>query len=176
LGPVVHISFPNMWKTLWALITQPPHLVVAVRPDDTVAKVHVALYMPLCLQLFCKQADIGPNLFRLLFVHLLHAVIAVADVRGIPCKAAWRQPQLSIQDERSKHMITSGVLCFESKLSMYALQFDAARGRQMQKDIQHAQGISAHMSCTGSGVTHLCRGLTTAANRGSCANLQACTV
>jgi len=89
-----------MWKTPWALITKPPHLVVAVRLDDSVAKMHVVLNMPLCLQLFCKQTDIGPNLVMLLFVH---PVIAVANVRGIPCRSSWRQTQSSIQDELFKH-------------------------------------------------------------------------
>ena len=55
-----------------------------MRLDDTVAKVRVALRKPLCLQLLCKHADVGPILFRLVFVHFLHPVIAVADVRGIP--------------------------------------------------------------------------------------------
>ncbi len=90
---MVHSGLPNMWKTLWALITRPPDLAVAVWLDVDVAMVHVALYMPLFLQLFSKQAGVGPNLFRLLFVHLLHAVIAVADVRGIPCRSTCYQTQ-----------------------------------------------------------------------------------
>ena len=93
MSPMVHSGLPNMWKTLWALITPPPDLAVAVWFDVDVAMVHVALYMPLLLQLFSKQAGVGPNLFRLLLVHLLHAVIAVADVRGIPCRSTCCQIQ-----------------------------------------------------------------------------------
>ena len=102
----MHMGFPNMWKTLWALIARPPHLAVAVRPDNIVAKVYVALHMPLCLQLLCKHAGVGPNLFRLLLVHLLHTVVAVADVRGIPCRSTWRQTQLSMHDGLFKQLIT----------------------------------------------------------------------
>jgi len=84
-----------MWKTLWALITRPPDLAVAVWLDVDVAMVHVALYMPLCLQLFSKQAGVGPNLFRLLCVHLLDVVIAAADVRYVPCRSTCYQVQSS---------------------------------------------------------------------------------
>jgi len=95
VSSVVHTGFPNMWKTLWALITPPPDLAVAVCLDVDVAMVHIALYMPLFLQLFSKQAGVGPNLFMLLFVHLFDAVIAVADVRGIPCISTCYQTQSS---------------------------------------------------------------------------------
>jgi len=84
-----------MRKTLWALITRPPDLAVAVWLDIDVAMVHIALYMPLFPQLFSKQAGVGPNLFMLLFVHLLDVVIAVADVRGIPCRSTCYQTQSS---------------------------------------------------------------------------------
>ena len=136
MGQDVHMGFPHMWKTLWALITRPPDLATAVWLDVDVAMVHVALYMPLLLQLFSKQAGVGPNLFRLLLVHLLHAVIAVADVRGIPCKI----------NTLSKSVVHLGCV------------FEAFN----------------HFG-PGSWITHLCRGLTTAATRGSCAYLQACT-
>jgi len=81
-----------MWKTLWALITQPPHLALAVWLDVDVVMVHVAPYMPLFLQLFSKQAGVGP---MLLSVHLLDAVIAVANVRGIACRPTCHQTQSS---------------------------------------------------------------------------------
>ncbi len=63
LRPIVDSSLPDVRKAVWALITRPPHLVVAIRLDDYVAKVHVLLLMPLCLQLFCKHADGGSNFF-----------------------------------------------------------------------------------------------------------------
>ena len=63
MGPMFHSGLPNMWKTVWALITRPPDLAIAARLNVDVAKVHVALYMPLGLplglQLFGKQAGVG---------------------------------------------------------------------------------------------------------------------
>ena len=37
------MGFPNVWKTLWALITGPPGLAVAVWLDEDVTKVSVEL-------------------------------------------------------------------------------------------------------------------------------------
>ncbi len=64
MGPFVHTGFPNMWKTLWALITRPPDLAVAGRPDENVAKVHVKIFMPLFLQLVSEQAGVWPAIKR----------------------------------------------------------------------------------------------------------------
>ena len=73
---------------MWTLVTQPPDLAIAGRPDDNVAKVHVEPFMPLFLQLVSKQADVGPNLFSLLILPLMlaYAVIAAADARGYLCR------------------------------------------------------------------------------------------
>ena len=49
------------------------------------AKVHVELFMPLCLQLFSKQADFGPSLFMLLFLQQMLAYAIVA-ARGYLCR------------------------------------------------------------------------------------------
>ncbi len=43
-----------------SLVTRPPDLAMAARPDENVAKVHVEPVMPLFLQLVSKQAGIGP--------------------------------------------------------------------------------------------------------------------
>ena len=102
---MVHNDLPYMWNTVWALITPPPDLTIAVWLDVDVAMVHVALYMPLLLQLFSKQAGVGPNLFRLSLVHLLHAVIAVANVRGFRCRSTCCQTQSSTYDELLKHFL-----------------------------------------------------------------------
>ncbi len=77
-----------MRKAIWTLVTPPPDLATAARPDEKVAKVHVQLFMPLFLQLVSKQADVGPNLFTLLFLQLMlaYAVIASADARGYLCR------------------------------------------------------------------------------------------
>ncbi len=77
-----------MWKADWTLITPPPHLAIAARPDENVAKVHVQLFMPLFLQLFSKQAAVGPNLTMLLLLQLMlaYAVIAAAGARGYLCR------------------------------------------------------------------------------------------
>ena len=58
MAPFAHKSFPNMWKALWALITQPPDFAVAVRLDQNMAKVFVELLMPQSLQVFNKPADV----------------------------------------------------------------------------------------------------------------------
>jgi len=76
-----------MWKTLRALITGPPDLAAGIWLDDNVTKVLVELFMPLSLQLFCKQADVGPTSLKLLLLRLLPARIAVADVRGNLCRS-----------------------------------------------------------------------------------------
>ena len=49
-----------MWKAVRTLVTRPPDLAIAARPNDNVAKVHVELCMPLFLQLASKQAGVGP--------------------------------------------------------------------------------------------------------------------
>ena len=48
-----------MSKAVWTLVTRPPHLAIAARPDEDVAKVYVELFMPLFLQLVSKQTDVG---------------------------------------------------------------------------------------------------------------------
>ena len=60
---------------------------MAARPDENVAQVHVEPVMPLFLQLVSKQADVGPNLFTLLFLQplLAYSVTAAADARGCLC-------------------------------------------------------------------------------------------
>jgi len=58
LGPVVHMGFPDVWKTLWTLVTWPPGFAVAVRLDQNMAKVSIELLMPLSLQVFSKPADV----------------------------------------------------------------------------------------------------------------------
>ena len=39
-----------MWKAIWTLVTRPPDLTMAGRPDENVAKVHIQLFMPLFLR------------------------------------------------------------------------------------------------------------------------------
>ncbi len=98
-----------MRKAIWTLVTQPPDLAIAARPDENVAKVHVEPIMPLFLQLVSKQADLGPNLFTLPFVQLLLAcsVIAAADATGYLCRPKCTgQKSASIQDENLKHYST----------------------------------------------------------------------
>ena len=77
-----------MRKALWTLVTRPPDLAIAARPDENVAKEHVVPVMPLFLQLVSKQADVGPKLFTLLFLQLLlaHSVSAAADARVYLCR------------------------------------------------------------------------------------------
>jgi len=87
LAPAEYSGLPNVRKAIWALITCPPHLTTAVRPDDAAAKVYVALVVPLSLQLFCKQADVGPKAFRLFLLRLSLAGIAVANERGSLCRS-----------------------------------------------------------------------------------------
>jgi hypothetical protein len=61
---------------------------MAARPDENIAKEHVVPVMPLFLQLVSKQADVGPDLFTLLFLQLLlaYSVTAAADARGYLCR------------------------------------------------------------------------------------------
>ena len=68
-----------MWKTLWALITRPPHLAIAVGLDDNVTQVLVEVYMPLSLQLFCKQAGVRAPPILLLVLLLWFSLSAVID-------------------------------------------------------------------------------------------------
>ena len=77
-----------MRKALWTLVTRPPDLAIAARPDENVAKEHVVPVMPLFLQLVSKQADVGPKLFTLLFLQLLlaYSVSAAADARVYLCR------------------------------------------------------------------------------------------
>ena len=76
-----------MRKAIWTLVTQPTDLAIAVRPDENIAEGRVVPVMPLFLQLVSKQADVGPNLFTLLFLQLLlaYSVTAAADARGCLC-------------------------------------------------------------------------------------------
>ncbi len=88
-----------MRKAVWTLVTRPPDLAIAARPDENIAKVHVEFFMPLFLQVISKQADVGPNLFTLLFLQLMlvYAVIAAADARGYLCSHS--QKSTSIQEK-----------------------------------------------------------------------------
>jgi len=78
-------------KAIWTLITWPPHLATAARLDDNIAKVGVELFMPLSLQLFWKQADVGPKLDMLLALLLWFAISAATDATSMPCNTACTQ-------------------------------------------------------------------------------------
>ncbi len=84
IRPVLNSSLPDVWKAVRTLVTRPPDLAIAARPDDSVAKVHVELFMPLFLQLFSKQAGIGP-LVKLLALLLWHTDTATV---GMACRSA----------------------------------------------------------------------------------------
>jgi hypothetical protein len=102
IRPIENSSLPDVWKALWTMVTWPPDLAVAARPDENVAKVHVELFMPLFLQLVSKQADVERNLFTLLFLQLLlaYSVSAAADARGYLCRPqCMRQKWRGIQDK-----------------------------------------------------------------------------
>ena len=88
MSPVLDSSLPDVWKAVWTLITQPPDLARAARPDKNVAKVPVEAVMPLLLQLVSKQAEVGHNLLMLLPLQLMlaYAVVAAADARGYLCR------------------------------------------------------------------------------------------
>ena len=77
-----------MWKAVWTLVTRPPDLAFAARPDENVAQVHVEPVMPLCLQLVSKQAGIGP-LIKLLALLLRHTFSVTANVISVPCMIIW---------------------------------------------------------------------------------------
>ena len=81
------MGFPNMRKTVWTLLTQPPDLAIAARPDENVAQVLVEPVMPLFLQLISKQAGIR-TVVKLLALLLRHTVSATANVTGMPCRSA----------------------------------------------------------------------------------------
>ena len=70
------------------MVTRPPDLAIAARPDENVAKVHVEFFVPLFLQLISKQAGI----WALQALLLRLAVIATADsiygYIGMACKSA----------------------------------------------------------------------------------------
>ena len=57
-GPGINAGFPGMGMAKWALITLPPHLPVAVRPDEDVAKMSILGMIPLALQNWAQQADV----------------------------------------------------------------------------------------------------------------------
>ncbi len=76
-----------MIKAIWTLVTGPPDLAIAARPDENVAQVHVDLFMPLVLQLVSKQADVGSSI-KLKALLLWHIVSATAVVTGMPCRSA----------------------------------------------------------------------------------------
>jgi len=61
---------------------------VAVRLDPKMAKVSVQLFMPLSLQLFCKQADVGANLILLLVLLLWYTVSAATNAICRACRSA----------------------------------------------------------------------------------------
>ena len=71
IRPVENGSLPDVWKAVWTLVTRPPDLALAARPDENVVDVHVELVMPLFLQLVSKQAGIVP-LIKLLALLLWH--------------------------------------------------------------------------------------------------------
>jgi hypothetical protein len=50
------------------------------------AKVSVQLFMPLSLQLFRKQADVGSSLIKLLALLLWNVASATIDAIGMPCR------------------------------------------------------------------------------------------
>jgi len=77
-----------MWKALWALITRPPDLAVAVGRHQKMAKVFVQLFMPLFLQLFCKQAGVGANPILLLVLLLWYTVTAATNAICMACRSA----------------------------------------------------------------------------------------
>ena len=96
-----------------------------MRLDDNVAKMSIESSMPLYLQLYSKQADVGPYLIRL---PLWYTVSAVIDAIGMPCildctivpshqaradelltvQAPVRSNQLPVQDE---HTVVSVLPC-----------------------------------------------------------------
>ena len=47
----------------------------------------VQLFMPLSLQLFCKQADVGSNLMKLPALLLWYVVTAIVDAVGTSCRS-----------------------------------------------------------------------------------------
>jgi len=74
-------------KAIWTLVTQPPDLAIAARPDDNVAQAHIQLFMPLFLQLVSKQADVRP-VIRLQALLLWYNVSATANAISVPCRSA----------------------------------------------------------------------------------------
>ena len=52
--PVQNTCLPDVGEALWALITRPPDLAMAGRPDENVAQVHVEPVIPQFLQLVSK--------------------------------------------------------------------------------------------------------------------------
>ncbi len=60
---------------------------MAVRLDHNVAKVSIEPSMPLSLQLFSKQANIGPYLIRLPILLLWYTVSAAINAIGMPCRS-----------------------------------------------------------------------------------------
>ena len=47
----------------------------------------VQIFMPLCLQLCCKQADVGSNLMKLPALLLWYGVTASVDAVGTSCRS-----------------------------------------------------------------------------------------
>ena len=87
MRPAEHGSLPDVWKAVWALVTRPPHLAVAVRLDQNMTKVSIELLMPLSLQLFSKQTDVGP-LVELRSLLLWQTVSTTVYATDMPCRSA----------------------------------------------------------------------------------------
>jgi hypothetical protein len=87
LGPALDSSLPDVRKAIWTLVTPPPDLAIAARPDEHAAKVHVELFMPLFLQLVSKEAGSGP-LGKLLALALWNTVSASGHATCLPCRLA----------------------------------------------------------------------------------------
>ena len=85
IRPVVNSSLPDMRNAIWTLVTRLTDLAIAGRPDENVAQVHVALFMPLFLQLISKQARVGPAA-KLQSLLLCHTVSSGTTAIGTPCK------------------------------------------------------------------------------------------
>ena len=82
-GPVVDTCFPGVRMAIWALITMPPHLPVAVRPDEDVALMSILGRVPLALQHWAEQADVCT---LVLICLLIRALLLLCTAT---CPGAW---------------------------------------------------------------------------------------
>ena len=57
--PFVDAGCPLMRKPTWALVTTPPHTHITASSDPPVAQMLIFGMMPLPLQLWPEQADVG---------------------------------------------------------------------------------------------------------------------